>query len=111
MSGDNFGFKGSKRNNSRRFNGGGPRPDNNNIKRQEANERDEAWRQLTPQQQLASLDNRLGKGQGATKQRARLSDLIERNKHQPKATSQPAAQPIVSDSGRLKAKDRRAAER
>ena len=35
-------------------------------------ERNEAWAQLTPEQQLASLDERLGKGIGAKKQRARI---------------------------------------
>ena len=35
------------------------------------------WRELTPQQQLAALDERLGKGLGARKQRRRLEFHIE----------------------------------
>jgi hypothetical protein len=42
-----------------------------------SNRRCEAWRTLTPQQQLENLDLRLGKGIGATKQRARIQDLID----------------------------------
>ena len=34
------------------------------------------WRALTPEQQLADLDLRLGKGVGATKQRARIARLL-----------------------------------
>lgn len=42
-------------------------------KREEAEVRNEAWRQLSPQEQLAELDKRFGKGKGATKQRKRLA--------------------------------------
>ena len=38
------------------------------IKETEAIVRNEAWAKLTPEQQLASLDERLGKGIGAKKQ-------------------------------------------
>lgn len=115
MSGDNFGFKGGKRDNSRKCSGGGPRPDNNDSKRREATERDEAWQKLTPEQQLEALDRRLGKGQGATKQRARLAASLERRKHQPKKEEPKGAEPVgqlvtPDDGGRIKAKDRRAAE-
>ena len=41
-------------------------------KRQEALDRNKAWAQLTPEQQLEDLDRRLGKGVGAKKQRARI---------------------------------------
>lgn len=34
--------------------------------------RNEAWRKLTPAEQLKALDMRLGKGKGAKRQRARL---------------------------------------
>jgi hypothetical protein len=35
-----------------------------------------AWRALSPSQQLASLDGRLGIGIGATRQRAKLAKAI-----------------------------------
>ena len=40
-------------------------------------ERNEAWAQLTPEQQIADLDRRLGKGIGAKKQRARIQYKID----------------------------------
>ena len=46
-------------------------------KQKEAIERNEAWAQLTPEQQLASLDERLGKDVGAKKQRARIQYKID----------------------------------
>lgn len=45
-------------------------------KQSEATERNAAWSDLTPKQQLASLDARLGKGVGAKKQRARIVNRI-----------------------------------
>ena len=47
------------------------------IKQTEAAVRNEAWAKLTPEQQLASLDERLGKGIGAKKQRARIQHKID----------------------------------
>ena len=47
-----------------------------NTKQQEAIERNEYWAQLTPEQQLADLDRRLGKDIGAKKQRARIQNKI-----------------------------------
>lgn len=35
-----------------------------------------AWQGLTPQQQLAELDRRLGPGQGASRQRARIVKML-----------------------------------
>ena len=46
------------------------------IKQTEAIVRNEAWAQLTPEQQIADLDRRLGKGVGAKKQRARIQYKI-----------------------------------
>ena len=46
-------------------------------KQQEAIERNEAWAQLTPEQQIADLDRRLGKDIGAKKQRARIQYKID----------------------------------
>ena len=45
-------------------------------KQKEAIERNEAWAQLTPEQQIADLDRRLGNGIGAKKQRARIQNKI-----------------------------------
>ena len=47
------------------------------IKETEAIVRNEAWAKLTPEQQLASLDERLGKDVGAKKQRARIQYKID----------------------------------
>ena len=46
-------------------------------KQQEAFDRNKIWAQLTPEQQLNSLDERLGKGIGAKKQRARIQHKID----------------------------------
>ena len=46
-------------------------------KRQEAFDRNKAWAQLTPEQQLEDLDRRLGKGVGAKKQRARIQYRVD----------------------------------
>ena len=48
-----------------------------NDKQKEAIERNEAWTQLTPEQQISDLDRRLGKGIGAKKQRARIQYKID----------------------------------
>ena len=47
------------------------------IKETEAKVRNEAWAQLTPEQQIADLDRRLGKGIGAKKQRAKIQYKID----------------------------------
>ena len=46
-------------------------------KQKEAIERNEAWAQLTPEQQIADLDRRLGKDIGAKKQIARIQYKID----------------------------------
>ena len=46
-------------------------------KQQEAFDRNKIWAQLTPEQQLNSLDERLGKGIGSKKQRARIQYKID----------------------------------
>lgn len=43
----------------------------------EAVERNEAWREQSFEEQLQQLDWRLGKGQGAVKQRARIAKAIQ----------------------------------
>lgn len=46
--------------------------DEQERKRKEAEERNAAWAKLTPAQQIAALDKRLGVGVGATEQRLRI---------------------------------------
>ena len=50
---------------------------NKEFKNKEAIERNNYWTSLTPQQQLESLDTRLGKGIGAKKQRAKIQYKID----------------------------------
>lgn len=99
----------AKGSSKRRFSGGGPRPDNNEIKQNEANERNAAWSKLSPKEQLEALDRRLGKGIGAQKQRARLQGLISNPKVAKGAN--PVSKENRNDSRNLKAKDRRERER
>jgi hypothetical protein len=47
------------------------------IRQQEAQERAEVRASRSPEEQLAVLDKRLGKGKGAQRERARLQALIE----------------------------------
>ena len=47
-------------------------------RRIEAVARQEEWAKLSPQQQLAELDKRLGKGVGAKKQRAKIAKAIQK---------------------------------
>ncbi len=54
------------------------------YRRKGAKQRDEDRAQRTPQQQLALLDERLGKGIGAKKERARLQRLIDAPAKKPK---------------------------
>jgi len=106
-------IKANKKDNSRRrFSGGGPRPDNNERKREEARERNAAWDGLTPRERLAALDLRFGKGVGATRQRARIKAAMAAG------TKSDVPAGVNSSKGhdqqqpqREKAKDRRARER
>ena len=50
---------------------------NKEFKNKEAIESNNYWTSLTPQQQLESLDTRLGKGVGAKKQRAKIQAKID----------------------------------
>jgi hypothetical protein len=104
-------IRANSKHNARRFSGGGPRPDNNEIKRKEAAERTEAWQKLSPVQQLKALDARFGEGKGAAKQRARILSGIEKARQRPE-TKKVTPEPVVAESGeRIKAKERRAQER
>lgn len=99
----------SKDNSRRRYVGSGPRPDNNEIKASEANERNAAWAKLSPAQQLEALDRRLGKGIGAQKQRARLQGLINSPKKHTPSEFVAAKKEVIAKNE--KAKDRRERER
>lgn len=94
--------------NGRKFTGGGPRPDNTAYKQQEAKGRDAAWAALTPLEQIASLDRRLGKGLGAVKQRSKVALRLAAGSKP--VAKQPVAAPVAV-APKLKAKDRRAIER
>lgn len=50
------------------------------AKQKVAAENMERWNSLTTAQKIADLDRRLGKGQGAVKQRARLAKVLEAEK-------------------------------
>jgi len=76
-----------KDNSRRKFTGGGPRPDRTEFKRTKGAERDAKWRALSPKEQLAELDKRLGVGVGAVKQRKRIAAKM----NQPKAESRRVA--------------------
>jgi len=65
---------GKRQNNNRKHpDGSGRRPDNSKHKREEAVERQAGYESLTTAQKVAMLDQRLGVGLGAKKQRARLA--------------------------------------
>jgi|SRR5579885_1851015 len=114
---------GKKDNSKRRYPGVGGRrhnPLNAKAKVDEAKERQEAWAKLGPKGQLAALDARLGKGVGAMAQRARLQNLIDnppkpakKAKENVEVGLKPGELQVVGaeTGGRLKAKDRKAAER
>lgn len=98
----------AKADNVRKHTGGGPRPDFTGLKRKEAAERLRSWTKLTPEAQLKALDRRPGESK---RQRARLAALIEKRKHQPKQEPKaPATAAVTEEGGRIKAKERRAAE-
>jgi hypothetical protein len=66
-----------KKTNTRKFpDGTGPRPDHTKTLREEAKERLAVWSKLSPTEQIAVLDARLGKDVGAKKQRARLTEPV-----------------------------------
>ena len=62
------------RSNNRKFPGShGARPDKYDQRKEESAERTKERAERSVQQQIDLLDHRLGKGQGAKKERARLS--------------------------------------
>ena len=52
------------------------RPDRKQARREDSEAATKAWRELSPKQQLQSLDGRLGKGVGAKRQRARIAKKL-----------------------------------
>lgn len=110
------GIKGRKDNSNRKFTGSGPRPDLKEFKRDEAEIRVMAWQRLTPKEQLAVLDRRLGPGVGATKERAkiaaRMAGSVQKSQKGSTGTL-PVAATVQGPTGpeKVKAKDRRAQER
>jgi hypothetical protein len=103
------GMKGKKFNGNRKFKGGGPRPDHNDLNRREAAERKAERDKLSPKEQLEVLDFRCGKGVGAVRERERLLRLIESGGKSTRHTVQRPDAPM--EPHRQKAKDRRASER
>jgi len=59
----------------------------------EAREQARAELNLTPQQRLAALDDKFGKGQGAKKERAKLLAAIEKVKQEQAAKKEKADKP------------------
>lgn len=95
-----------KSDNNRKYPGEhGPRPDHNEWKRKQALEQQATWRKLTPTQQLAELDKRLGRGEGAQKQRTRILSRMT-----PVEAFAATEEPTNTGPKKPKAKDRRAAE-
>jgi len=76
------------------------------VRQKQAQERLAVWSKMSPQEQLADLDRRLGRGQGAERQRARIKARIEASRSAPTQASSPSGKDL-----HVKAKDRRAAER
>jgi hypothetical protein len=97
-----------KTNKTRKFFGGGPRPDNLKHKQEEAKERQEAWAKLSPSDQLKALDRRPGESKS---QRERILARIEKAK-QPKAPEKPANAVVATNEGEsVKAKSQRPARK
>jgi hypothetical protein len=100
--------RGKKTNNRRRYpEGSSPRPDLSEMKRKDADERNAAWRALSSKEQLAELDRRRKAGKGeALRQRQRIArNAVKKDEAKAAAEVAPTAAPKV------KAKDRKAAER
>jgi hypothetical protein len=57
---------------------GNNRLDRRGIRKNQAEVRQAAWAQLTPQQQLVELDKRIGESVGAMRQRKRILKRIEK---------------------------------
>lgn len=72
----------------------------------------EARAERSPQQQLATLDKRLGVGTGAAKERARLAaEIKEAAKPKADPKEKPEVKKDAEPKPKLKAKERRSAEK
>ena len=88
--------------------------DYQSLKCREADARNAEWQKLSPVQQLTNLDERLGKGLGAAKQRAKLARLISGAKRVAVAEPQQLVEEetdVDNKQTKPKAKDRRRQER
>jgi hypothetical protein len=91
--------------NSRKFEGSNVRPDKANLKQVAAAERQAAYDALSLEARVHLLDDKLGKGVGAVKQRAKLASQLRArdNTKSPKVA-------VETAKTNQKAKDRRAAQ-
>lgn len=101
-----------KENNRRLYTGKQPKH-KAKFRIQEAQERQEAYNNLSIEERIALLDRRLGKDVGAKKQRARLAkQLSQRNQPiEPKKTEKAFVPMQIEEPKKLKAKERRALEK
>jgi hypothetical protein len=72
---------------------GGTMRRSQNDRRQTASQLSEARTLRSAQEQLDLLDEKLGKGKGAVKERARLKAIIEHEKHHAKAKEAQTEEP------------------
>ena len=103
-----------RENNDRKFPGAnGPRPDNYKMKVAEGKERQEHYDTLSVEKKIEMLDIRLGKDQGAKKQRAQFAALLEKKNTvevKQEVVSEVSTN-VSSEKKNVKAKDRRKQER
>lgn len=81
-------------------------------RREEAVRQQERWAALSTAEKIASLDERLGKGIGAARQRKRIAELAA-TAHQRLPVSGSEAPPVAAEptAKKTKAKERRAKEK
>ena len=101
-----------KENNRRKYPGErGRRPDNAKFRRDEATKNAAAYSKLSIKEKLLKLDEKLGPGQGAERQRARLMAQLERQLNPSVETDQADKPEVVSQKKHMKAKERREQEK
>ena len=72
-----FNMRGNKTN-VRRYRGGGPRPDLNEIHRKEAQERLAAWQALSPKAQLEAIAYRQKSGRDSGKSERQIVRIVSK---------------------------------